>query len=101
DPLERCKAVELDMLDHLDQGRGIKALDAGIPIGQRPLQELDACALPLTERIQAQPSCRNFEIANADVHTHDLRELLFRHQALEELPIATSKVQHTARTAGP
>ena len=85
------------MLDHLHQRHGVEAFDAGIAIGERALNELDAGALPFAERIEAQAARGNLKAADADIEAKNFLELPFGHEPLQKLATAAAKVGHAVR----
>ena len=49
DPLQRRQPRRVEVLDDLDEGRRVEAGEAGVPVRQRPVQQLDTLAVRAVE----------------------------------------------------
>ena len=92
------------MLDDLDDGGGVEALQPLVAVHQRTVQELDPILLMHRQAVELEPVGGDLQRADRHIQADDLLELLVLDQLAKEIALAAAQVQDTfgaADRAGP
>src|SRR5439155_9937336 len=75
DLLQRAQAWTVDVLDDLNQQRGVESGESVVAVNKGALDQIDSRAPPLRHRIKAQVPLRAGERLGGDVDANDLLDL--------------------------
>src|SRR5207248_2230604 len=69
--LERFESRGVEVLDHLDHGGRVEALQPAVPVGERALDEVDALTLLRGHLLEVEAPSRSLERRVRDVDADD------------------------------
>ena len=98
DSLEGCKAGGIEMLDHLDHGGCVEARQTCVAVHQRTVEQRDALALLRCQPLQLQSRACPLQRAPRYIKPHDLIELGFLQQRLNQSALTATQVEHALGT---
>ena len=99
---DTSKGIEppgIEVLDHLDDGRRVVADQAGVPVGERAVQEADPLPLCRRQPLQPQPLRGPIERSMRGVQPDDLGELRVGQEHRQQPSLAAAEVQNPPSAA--
>ena len=96
---ERGQPRRVEVLDHLDHGRGVEAGEARVAIHERAVEQLQALLLRGGQAVVPKLVRGHFQGAVGDLEAEDAGELPFPEQQAQQPSLAAAEVEHGGRAA--
>ena len=94
---EGGEARWIEVLDDLDDGRGVIAFDPAIAVGEGAVEQLDARCLSRWQPVEAQAALGKLEGAMRGVQAGDLREGAVGKERTQQLTFTAAEVENALR----
>src|SRR5579862_5609410 len=96
DPTKSSQAWSIEMLDDLNDSRGIIASQTLISIGQSSLHQMNTLFLARGQTIEMQTALGKFQSAIGDIHTQNAFKLFTLQQKFQQTTLTTAQIKHAA-----